>query len=115
MDLLKNILDYNGTIGHVMQPLPANIEERLPILVSERRISERAIFISKKYNFPYVENPTLVKYINEDFNRWVNFARKTTNIPSKIDAYNAALQLKDDSQIREKLKIEKIKYKQQNN
>lgn len=115
LDLLKNILDYNGTIGHVMQPLPANIEERLPILVSERRISERAIFISKKYNFPYVENPTLVKYINEDFNRWVNFARKTTNIPSKIDAYNAALQLKDDSQIREKLKIEKIKYKQQNN
>ncbi len=96
-----------------MLPLPANIEERLPILVTERRIHQRALNISTKYDFSYKGNPVLFKYIDEDFERWINFAKKTTNIPSKIDAYNAALQLKEDSKIKDKLEEEKSKYKQQ--
>lgn len=110
LEIIKDALDYDGTIGHVIQPMPANIEERLPILVSERRISERATYISQKYEFPYAQNTTLTKYIEEDFNRWVNFAQKSTNIPSKIDAYNAALQLKEDSLIRKQLELITSKY-----
>lgn len=112
LKVIKDALNYDGTIGHVIQPMPANIEDRLPILVSERRISERATYISQKYKFPYTRNSNLTKYIEEDFNRWVNFAQKSTNIPSKIDAYNAALQLKEDSLIRKQLGIVISKYNQ---
>lgn len=100
---IKDALDYDGTIGHVAPPIPANIEDRLPILVKENRIMLRARYISDKFGFPYTENKTILKYIEDDFNRWVKYGDATSIPSTKIDAYKAALQLRENAEVRSKL------------
>lgn len=105
LNAIKEALDYDNTIGHVTPALPSNIEERLMILPKEQAIINKASAIAKKYSFKYTPNPEILKYIEDDFRRWVKAGDNSPILATKEDCYKAALQLKEDSIVRTKLRM----------
>lgn len=101
---LKKEIGYYETIGHQMPQLSSDIGERLTVLAKEVNIMNRAKYISKRYGFPYSPTPQLLEYIEDDFRRWVAAGDGSPVLATKEDCYKAALQLKEDISIREKLK-----------
>ncbi len=103
LEVIKNALDYYNTIGHIAPALSANIEERLLVLPTEYAIIKRASEIAEKYSFEYTPNKGILKYINDDFRRWVEAGDNSPIRATKEDCYKAALQLKEDESVRRKL------------
>ena len=103
LESLKNIIGFYETIGHQMPPMPSFPGDRLQILAKEVSIIKRAKYISRKYDFTYTPDTTLLKYIDDDFRRWVLTARNSPVKSTKEDCYKAALQLKEDKGIRQEL------------
>jgi hypothetical protein len=105
MEILKREIGYYDAIDHQIPSMPSDIGERLPILAKEVSIMHKAYYISNRYNFPYTPDKMLLKYIDDDFRRWVSAADSSPVRATKEDCYKAALQLKDDQEIRHKLEI----------
>lgn len=103
LNVIKKALDYDNTIGHVAPPLSPNIEDRLLTLSKEMRIINRAKVIADKYSFEYTPNKEILRYIEDDFNRWVMAGDNSPVAATKEDCYKSALQLKEDSVVRAKL------------
>lgn len=103
LNVIKKALDYDNTIGHIAPPLSPNIEDRLLTLSKEMRIINRAKVIADKYSFEYTPNKEILRYIEDDFNRWVITGDNSPVAATKEDCYKSALQLKEDSAVRAKL------------
>lgn len=102
-NVIKKALDYDNTIGHVAPPLSPNIEERLLTLSKEMKIINRAKIIADKYSFEYTPNKEILRYVEDDFNRWVQAGDDSPVKATKEDCYKSALQLKEDPEVRIKL------------
>lgn len=103
LEELKTALDYYNTIAHKAPALPASPEERLTVLSNENSIIKRATVIAEKYSFDYTPNPEILKRIDDDFRRWIYVGDHSVLHTTKKDCYNAALQLKEDPEVKKKL------------
>lgn len=103
LEELKTALDYYNTIAHTAPALPASPEERLTVLSNESSIIKRATVIAEKYSFDYTPNPEILKRIDDDFRRWIYVGDHSVLYTTKKDCYNAALQLKEDPEVKKKL------------
>lgn len=111
LENLKQAIGYYETIDHQMPELSSDIGERLTVLAKEGNIMNRAKYISKRYDFPYSPNPKLIEYIEDDFRRWVAAGDGSPVLATKEDCYKAALQLKEDNEVRHKLDLVTQKFK----
>lgn len=103
LDKIKDALNYDNTIGHKAPTLSSNIGERLLVLPTEYAIIKRSVAISEKYSFEYTPNEDILRYIEDDFRRWVKAGDGSPVRATKEDCYKAALQLKEDNEVRTKL------------
>ncbi|MDE6272584.1 MAG: hypothetical protein K2M31_06215 [Muribaculaceae bacterium] len=103
LEVIKDALDYYNTIGHKSPTLSSDPDKRLLVLPNELAIIKRASYIAEKYDFEYTPDSKILQYIDDDFRRWVEAGDKTPVRATKEDCYKAALQLKDDPEVRVKL------------